>query len=49
MNILLAAFYTHGVRAIEYLIQRGFQPQQIRLLTHDLDRNKGLLDFAAYT
>ena len=47
MNILLAAFYTPGIRAIEYLIQRGFQPEQIRLITHDLPRNETLMVFAA--
>lgn len=47
MNILLAAFYTPGIRAIEYLIQAGYRPEQIRLLTHDVDRNQALLAFAA--
>lgn len=46
MNILIAASFTPGIRAIEYLIQAGFRPQQIRLLTHDLDRNQALLAFA---
>ena len=47
MNILLAAFYTPGIRAIEYLIQAGYRPEQIHLLTHDVDRNQVLLAFAA--
>ena len=47
MNVLLAAFYTPGIRAIEYLIQKGFQPQQLRLLTHDVDCNEALLEFVA--
>lgn len=47
MNVLLAAFYTPGIRAMEYLIQRGFQPQQIRLITHDLPRNETLIAYAA--
>jgi UDP-4-amino-4-deoxy-L-arabinose formyltransferase/UDP-glucuronic acid dehydrogenase (UDP-4-keto-hexauronic acid decarboxylating) len=47
MKILLAAFYTPGIRAIEWLIQSGFEPEQIRLLTHTLDRNRCLVDFAS--
>ena len=47
MNIVVAAFYTPGIRVIEYLIQRGFRPQQIRLITHPLPRNETLLAFAA--
>jgi len=46
MKILFAAFHTPGIRAIECLIQRGFRPQQIRLLTHNVDRNQALLDFS---
>jgi len=46
MNVLLAAFYTPGIRAIEHLIQAGFRPEQVRLLTHDVDRNQALLTFA---
>jgi methionyl-tRNA formyltransferase len=46
MNILLAAFHTPGIRAIEYLIQKGLRPRQIRLLTHHADRNQSLLAFA---
>ncbi|MFW6126036.1 MAG: methionyl-tRNA formyltransferase [Chloroflexota bacterium] len=46
MNILLAAFYSPGIRAIEYLIQRGFEPRQIRLISHDLPRNQTLMVFA---
>lgn len=47
MKVLLTAFYTPGIRAIEYLIQAGFRPQQICLLTHDEDRNQSLLVFVA--
>lgn len=46
MNIVLASFYTPGIRAIEYLIQKGFTPNQIHLLTHDDERNRMLIDFA---
>ena len=46
IKVLLAAFYTPGIRAIEYLIQLGLRPQQIHLLTHDLDRNNTLMEYA---
>jgi len=42
---MLAAFYTPGIRAIEYLIQTGFTPNQIHLITHDDERNRTLIDF----
>jgi|GEM_PF-3481526 len=48
MNVLLAAFYTPGIRAVEHLIQRGFQPRQIRLITHDVSRNKTLKSAASH-
>jgi len=47
MRVILAAFYTPGIRAIEHLIQAGYRPEQMRLLTHDMDRNQALLAFAA--
>jgi len=47
MRILLAAFYTPGVRAIEYLIANGLRPGDVRLLTYKLERNQALLAFAA--
>ena len=46
MKILLASFYTPGIRAIEYLIQAGFRPEQIRLLTYEAERNAMLVAFA---
>jgi len=46
MRILLAAFYKPGVLALNQLFDMGFSPRQIRLLTHDLDRNKELLQLA---
>lgn len=46
MNILLATFHTPGVRAIEYLFQAGFLPQQIHVLTHDLEKNQFLIQYA---
>jgi len=46
MRILLAAFYKPGVLALKQLFDMGFSPKQIRLLTHDLDRNKELLQLA---
>lgn len=47
MKIQLASFYTPGIRAIETLIQAGYTPETIHLLTHDTPRNAVLLDFAA--
>ena len=45
MKVVLATFHTPGIRAIEYLIQAGFQPAQIRVLTHDLEKNRFLIDY----
>jgi methionyl-tRNA formyltransferase len=47
MKILLATFYTPGIRAIEYLIQAGFRPDQLHVLTHDMEKNRFLLEFTA--
>jgi len=47
MKVLLAAFYTPGIRAIEWLVQWGFQPEQIALVTHELERNRCLIEFAS--
>jgi len=46
VKILLAAFYTPGVRAIEHLLSVGIEPQGIKLLTHATERNRVLLEYA---
>lgn len=46
MKVVLAAFYTPGIRGIEYFIQAGLRPEDICLLTHDVERNRPLLAFA---
>lgn len=46
MRVLLAAFHTPGIRAIECLIGTGCAPGQIRLLTHETERNSPLIAFA---
>jgi methionyl-tRNA formyltransferase len=47
MRILLATFYTPGIRAVEYLIQAGYRPEQIHVLSHEMDKNRFLLEFMA--
>jgi methionyl-tRNA formyltransferase len=45
-RVALAAFYTPGIRAIEHLLALGYTPEQIRLLTHEHERNGALIEFA---
>ena len=46
MRVLIAGFYTPPLRAIEYLFQSGIKPENISLLTYDIERNNMLVEFA---
>jgi methionyl-tRNA formyltransferase len=46
MRIIIAGFYTPPIHAIQYLFQEGIKPENIGLLTHDIERNQTLIEFA---
>ncbi len=47
MRVLLAAFYSPGIMALQTLFAMGIRPGNVRLLTHAHWRNGCLLEFAA--
>lgn len=47
MKVLLAAFDRPGTLAIMCMLEKGLDPGQIRLLTHDLARNQDLIQYAS--
>ncbi len=46
MKILLAAYYSPGIRALDVLFGKGYRPDQIILLSHRDSRNAALLEYA---
>ncbi|KAA9406606.1 methionyl-tRNA formyltransferase [Haloarcula sp. KBTZ06] len=44
-KILLATFYRSGILAIRQLLNSGFEKEQLRVLTYDIERNEELLEF----
>ena len=46
MKVLIAGFYTPAIAGVQYLLGNGTLPADIRLLTHDLERNQFLIAYA---
>ncbi|MES9899034.1 MAG: formyltransferase family protein [Sedimenticola sp.] len=46
MKILLTAYYSPGIRALDVLFAKGYRPEQIALLSHRDSRNGALIDYA---